>query len=245
MNDGSRRRVETLKSAGRCCRTGGNDYDRKVRNNMYKKLEDEAINAILEAGIDEFVENGLQGAAMSSIAKKSGVSVGVIYKYFKDKNTFFMSCLDHSLELLNDVLREAVAEATDLRDCIRKIVAALISNSKIHSSYNAMYNEITSGSCRKQARSLVDRIEGRSAEAYRNLIKQAQENGQITTETDAGILAFFFDNMLMMLQFSYSCDYYRDRMKLFCGDAAEDENIMADSLIRFLEAALQMEPINQ
>lgn len=212
-------------------------------SNMYKKLEDQTIDAILEAGIDEFVEKGLQGAAMSSIAKKSGVSVGVIYKYFTDKDTFFLRCLDHSLELLNDVLREAVAEAEDLQGCIRKIVAALISNSKIHSNYNAMYNEIMSGSCRKYAKDLVNRIEGRSAEAYRGLIEQAQKNGQITTETDAGILAFFFDNLLMMLQFSYSCDYYKDRMKLFCGDAADDENVMADSLTRFIEAALQMKTV--
>ena len=212
-------------------------------SNMYKKLEEETIDAILEAGIDEFVEKGLQGAAMSSIAKKSGVSVGVIYKYFTDKDTFFLRCLDHSLELLNDVLREAVAEAEDLQGCIRKIVAALISNSKIHSNYNAMYNEIMSGSCRKYAKDLVNRIEGRSAEAYRGLIEQAQKNGQITTETDAGILAFFFDNLLMMLQFSYSCDYYKDRMKLFCGDAADDENVMADSLTRFIEAALQMKAV--
>ena len=202
---------------------------------MYKKLEEETIDAILEAGIDEFIEKGLQGAAMSGIAKKSGVSVGVIYKYFTDKNTFFLQCLDHSLELLSDVLKEAVSEAKDLRGCIRKIVAALISNSKIHSNYNAMYNEIMSGSCRKYAKNLVNRIEGRSAEVYRTLIEQAQKEGMITTETDAGIL--------MMMQFSYSCDYYKDRMRLFCGDLADDEDIMADSLIRFMEAALQMKPM--
>lgn len=210
---------------------------------MYKKLEEETIGDILEAGIDEFIEKGLQGAVMSGIAKKSGVSVGVIYKYFTDKNTFFLQCLDHSLELLSNVLHEAVSEAKDLRGCIRKIVAALISNSKIHSNYNAMYNEIMSGSCRKYAKDLVGRIEGRSAEVYRTLIEQAQKEGMITTETDAGILAFFFDNLLMMMQFSYSCDYYKDRMRLFCGDLANDEDIMADSLIRFMEAALQMKPM--
>lgn len=29
---------------------------------MYKKLEEETIDDILEAGIDEFIEKGLQGA---------------------------------------------------------------------------------------------------------------------------------------------------------------------------------------
>ena len=32
-------------------------------------------------------------------------------------------------------------------------------------------------------------------------------------------------------------------MKLFCGDAADDENVMADSLTRFIEAALQMKTV--
>ena len=36
---------------------------------MYKKLEEETIDDILEAGIDEFIEKGLQGAVMSGIAK--------------------------------------------------------------------------------------------------------------------------------------------------------------------------------
>ena len=210
---------------------------------MYRKLNEAALGAILEAGIAEFARCGFQPASIAAVAKNAGVSVGVIYKYFTDKNTFFLQCLDHSLELLSNVLQEAVSEAKDLRGCIRKIVAALISNSKIHSNYNAMYNEIMSGSCRKYAKDLVDRIEGRSAELYRTLIEQAQKEGMITTETDAGILAFFFDNLLMMMQFSYSCDYYKDRMRLFCGDLANDEDIMADSLIRFMEAALQMKPM--
>ena len=210
---------------------------------MYRKLNEAALGAILEAGIAEFARCGFQPASIAAVAKNAGVSVGVIYKYFTDKNTFFLQCLDHSLELLSNVLHEAVSEAKDLRGCIRKIVAALISNSKIHSNYNAMYNEIMSGSCRKYAKNLVGRIEGRSAEVYRTLIEQAQKEGMITTETDAGILAFFFDNLLMMMQFSYSCDYYKDRMRLFCGDLADDEDIMADSLIRFMEAALQMKPM--
>ena len=53
---------------------------------MYKKLDEKTIEAILESGIDVFVEKGLRGAGMNEIAKRSGVSVGVIYKYFSDKD---------------------------------------------------------------------------------------------------------------------------------------------------------------
>ena len=48
---------------------------------MYKKLDETALEAILEAGIEEFARCGFQPASIADVAKKAGVSVGVIYKY--------------------------------------------------------------------------------------------------------------------------------------------------------------------
>ena len=202
---------------------------------MYKKLDEKTIEAILERGIDVFVEKGLRGAGMNEIAKRSGVSVGVIYKYFSDKDSFFLHCVNHSLELLDKVLEEAAGGSSDISEYIRKIVYALIRNSKLHANYNAMYHEIMSGGCKKYAEDIVEKIEKRSA----------RENGVIGNDTDPGILAFFFDNMLMMMQFSYSCDYYRERMKIFCGSSSEDDEEMAESLIQFIEGALRVQPVRQ
>ena len=55
---------------------------------MYKKLNDEMLVNIMENGIDEFVEKGFAGASMKAIAGRSGVSVGVIYKYFEARTDF-------------------------------------------------------------------------------------------------------------------------------------------------------------
>lgn len=81
---------------------------------MYKKLDDNAKQLILETGIDEFAERGLDGANINVIAKKAGVSVGVIYKYFGDKDSFFLACVRHSLALLDAVLSEAISHETDI-----------------------------------------------------------------------------------------------------------------------------------
>ena len=53
------------------------------------------------------------------------------------------------------------------------------------------------------------------------------------------LFAFFFDNLLMMLQFSYSCEYYQERMQIFCGEAALEDTKMADRLTRFLLGAMK------
>ena len=204
---------------------------------MYKKLDDEILNNILESGIDEFVDRGFSGANMRGIAQRAGVSVGVIYKYFSDKDSFFRACLDHSLQLLDNVLAEAVKEEDDIDSCIRNIVYALVRQSEQHSNYNAMYNEKTAGGCRVYAAEFAKEIETRSAQVYSRLIARAQAQGRISKDADSGVLAFFFDNLLMMLQFSFSCEYYRERMKIFCGESADKEDI-AEYMITFIEKAL-------
>ena len=203
---------------------------------MYRKLNEAALGAILEAGIAEFARCGFQPASIAAVAKNAGVSVGVIYKYFGDKDTFFLACVRHSLELMDATLQEAAAGGGPLAARMQRLILALIRQSRSHASYNAMYNEI---SCRKYAGTLAREIESRTAALYTRLFDGAQQGGQLTERIEPQLFAFFFDNLLMMLQFSYSCEYYQERMQIFCGDAALDDTKMADRLTRFLLGAMK------
>jgi len=206
---------------------------------MYRKLDDDTINTILETGIDEFANNGLDRANINVIAKKSGVSVGVIYKYFKDKDSFFLACVRHSLKLLEQVLKDAFSDDADVMTCIRRIVYALLEHSRKHRNYNVMYNEITSGSCKGYAAVLAKEIETHTAQVYKQLMEKAKQSADAEINIDSRMLAFFFDNLLMMLQFSYSCDYYRERMKIYCGENIPDDGEkVTEEFIKFIGGAL-------
>lgn len=209
---------------------------------MYKKLDDNAKMLILETGIDEFAERGLDRANINVIAKKAGVSVGVIYKYFGDKDSFFLACVRHSLDLLDEVLTEAVSHETDIASGIESIVSALAVHAREHKNHNAMYNEISSGGCKKYAKELAREIESRTARVYSTLLENARAAGTVDPELDPRLFAFFLDNLFMMLQFSYSCDYYSERMKIFCGEgSAEDTEKMTESFMHFVRNALKIE----
>lgn len=211
----------------------------KIGEVMYKKLDTDTINAILETGIEEFANNGLDRANINVIAKKSGVSVGVIYKYYKDKDSFFLACVRHSLKLLDQVLNDAFSDDADVMTCIRRIVYALLEHSRKHKNYNVMYNEITSGSCKRYANVLAKEIETCTAHVYEQLMEKAKKSADENINIDSRMLAFFFDNLLMMLQFSYSCDYYRERMKIYCGeDILDNDKKVAEEFIRFIGGAL-------
>ncbi len=206
---------------------------------MHKKLSDEKINELLEQGIDEFAMNGLDKANINKIAKNAQLSVGVIYKYYGDKNAFFLACVKHSLELLKEVLDAAVSVSEDLTERIHSVVCALVTHAKKHTNYNMMYNEITSGSAKRYAPDLAKEIESMSASVYTKLLESAKADGSIGSDVDTRMFAFFFDNLLMMLQFSYSCVYYKERMKIYCGeDILDDDDRMIAAFMSFMKAAL-------
>ena len=75
---------------------------------MLKRLTEGKINEILETGIVEFAQNGPDRANINVIARKSGVSVGVIYKYYQNKDAFFEACLRQALKALERVINDAL-----------------------------------------------------------------------------------------------------------------------------------------
>ena len=84
-------------------------------------------------------------------------------------------------------------------------------------------------------------IEGVSPKVYTELLAKAQKQGKIDKNADPAMFAFFFDSLLMMVQFSYSCDNYKERMKLYCGeDIFQNSEKMVNELTRFLLNALHV-----
>jgi AcrR family transcriptional regulator len=204
---------------------------------MYKKLDEETLNNLLEAGIQEFADKGFDKASIAEIAKKSGLSVGVLYKYYADKDDFFISCVRHSLKLLDSVMNEVTSDGKDLLGNLEIAIRRLIEHARNHTAYYIMYHEITAGGCRRFALELAREIESVSAKVYSNLIESARAKGIVRQDLDSKMFAFFFDNLLMMLQFSLSCDYYRERMKIYCGGEPTDEMLVKE-MLKFMNSAL-------
>ena len=206
---------------------------------MYKKLSEEKLENIRNEAVSEFATYGYEGASIGRIAKNAGTSVGVIYKYYADKDALFLECVNTSLSALNGILEELHAHMGSLRDAIGYIISALIDHAKEHALINRMYNEITSIGVSKNVALLAEEIESVTAKTYIDYFEKAQKEGLIRGDIDIARLAFFFDNLLMSLQFSYSCEYYRERMKIYCGtESFDDDEAMKEALVNFIIGAL-------
>lgn len=60
------------------------DKSSKIREPRQKRSI-EKKNKIIKAGIELILENGYHSTTTADIAKKAGVSTGIVYNYFKDK----------------------------------------------------------------------------------------------------------------------------------------------------------------
>lgn len=202
---------------------------------MYKKLDDEKLKSLILAGIDEFSEKGLSGANLKNISKNANLSVGVIYKYYKDKNSLFIACVHYSLQILQNLLDDILKNENDFKLCIKKIIHVTIQSSENQNTINKMYNTISSREADAFAVELAKEIEGVSAKVYTDLIKKAQADGKCCINANPALFAFIFDSILMMVQFSYSCDYYKERLKLYCGEEVlTNKQILEDNLVLFV-----------
>ena len=207
---------------------------------MLRKLTEDKLSEVLECGISEFAEHGFENASMKSIAQKAGLSVGVLYKYYADKEAFIMACVRRCLGGLEGFLTDMAATEDKPLNHVRSILKTLIYYSREHGDYIRMYQRITqlSGHYEELARE----IEGFTSGIYTEFIAKAQERGDIRRDIDPGLFAFFFDNLLMMMQFSYACPYYQERFRLYGGsDTQEGDEYVTMQLLKFMESAFTIE----
>jgi len=71
-------------------------------------LKEEMRKRIYDAAIKEFSEKGFTQASMREIAKDAGMTVGNLYRYFKDKEALFYSVISPAYESLMKLVGESI-----------------------------------------------------------------------------------------------------------------------------------------
>ena len=206
---------------------------------MLKPLTKDQTDNILKAAAEEFAGSGYAGTSVSSIAKKAGVSVGVIYKYYADKEDLFNACVAKSLGTMEEVLDAAKKSGGSMLEMADVLITEAQRFAKENPEYIRLYHQITATGSPSGNTQSAELIESGTARLYECFIKSASEAGAIRRDIDPSAFAFFFDNLIMMLHFSYAGDYYKDRFRIYCGDdATEKDAFIKDQLMKFIGGAL-------
>lgn len=204
----------------------------------FHKISEEKQQKILDAALNEFAQYGYSEANINKIAERADISVGSIYKYFNDKQNLYLMIVNYSVDTLREVLSQIISENDDFFTMVETIIGAIQVHAKIHENLFKLYNEMTAENNFELTWKTAGSVEGVTADLYSSLIAKAQEQGVVRKEIEPRYFAFFLDNLFVMLQFSYSCDYYKERLKLFVGeDAFQNDELMKQQLMGFIKGA--------
>ena len=215
-------------------------------NNIYYKptfmnITQEKREKILSVAVNEFAHNGFDNANINTIAKKAGVSVGSLYKYFDTKTDLFLTSVHYGITSLEVIVDGIVNSKDDVMVKLEKLIRIAIEFSRRNKVLIKLYNEFTSESNSELAKKIAADMESITSQAYKKAIIEGQVAGEIRTDIDPGMAAFLVDNLLMNIQFSYACDYYSERYKIYAGeDIFLKDEFAIENILRFIKAALKL-----
>jgi len=95
---------------------------------------------ILDTARALLMEKGLNATSINQIAKRSELSIGAIYFYFKDKEEIFAALQVEGLDLLGQSIRKAMKKGFSPEERIRAIAAAYLQFSEKHKNYFDIIN---------------------------------------------------------------------------------------------------------
>ena len=206
----------------------------------FDKIPEEKRKRILDVATTEFADYGFENTSIQQIAKKAEISVGSVYKYFENKEELFSMVVKESLSSLEELLLLHSSSDEDVMVKAEKVLKELLKFSRKHPQLIKLYCAITTGNNTEFSRMLAQRVESISAKVYTEVIKTAQKNGDARSDIEPEFFAFLLDNIFMMLQFSTSCDYYKERFKVYIGDDVENnEEKLLEHTLKFIKAAFK------
>ncbi len=207
----------------------------------FSNISEEKRTKILEVAVNEFATMGFNNANINTIAKKAEVSVGSLYKYFDTKTDLFLTSVNYGIGTLESVLESVIVSREDAMKKLEMLIRIAIDFSRKSGVLIKLYNEFTGENDPELAKTIARNMETLTAAAYKKTIIEGQVAGEIRTDIDPGMAAYLVDNILMNIQFSYACDYYSERYKIYAGeDIFEKDEFAIENILRFVKAALKM-----
>lgn len=201
----------------------------------FEKTSEVRREKVLNVAVLEFAERGFAGTNINVIAEKAGISIGAMYSYFASKEDLFLSIVSRQLDLVEDVLAEIDVEQ-QFFDVIREMFVQVMEKTREYPYLSQIYLDITTQSMSSLSQRLMNQFEAGVSDFLLKVVEKGKARGDLPESVDANMLAYNIDNLLIIFQFSFSSEYYAERMRFFLGDErGNDTEYQINSMVNFIE----------
>ena len=210
----------------------------KFHKSTFDKIDPERKQRIIDVSISHFAKNGYKTTNINHIAGEAGISIGSMYSYFESKEDLYLTINDYGYELLTRSLLEVNRKHSDHLKIFEQLLRASRRYAQDYPEMNQIYLEMSTQGMSSFAGKLSHQLEDITANLYRSILKKAKDEGKIDSGIDINVVSFCLDNLIVMFQFSFTSDYYKNRMRIFLGDDNPDEEDLIEKVMRFIKRAL-------
>lgn len=218
-----------------------NIINNKFHKDTFNKTTEERRQNVLKVAIEEFATNGYNATSINDISKKAQISIGAMYSYFASKEDLFLSIVNNAYFLMDHILKDVEDNSSDIFDCVRKMIQASRKFAIEYPHLNRIYLDITTQALSHMSIKLSNTLEIITPQILSKFIAKAKMQGKIRGDIDEKVAAFCMDNIFTMYQFSFSSDYYKERLKIYIGEEVlNDIDKLEESIYKFIIGALMM-----
>jgi len=211
----------------------------KFHKDTFDKTTEDRREKVLMVAIHEFAAKGYSATSINDIARNAHISIGSMYSYFASKEDLFLTIVNNAYFVMEKILNDVAVSSTDVFDCIEKMLYASRKFALDFPQLNQIYLDITTQALSQMAVRLSGKLEMITPNLLSSVIKQAKIEGKVRSDVDERVAAFVIDNIFMMYQFSFSSDYYKERMKIYLGEEMQNDIDQVEvSILQFIRRAL-------
>lgn len=173
-----------------------------------QQIKDARRTDILRAATRVFAKKGFSDTKISDVAKEAGLSHGLVYHYFENKDAVFRAILEDKLERSRSLMVEDDALGGTALDRMRASLALWFDRVRAEPDMSHVITQaIVSDNLDAETREMVRAHMRESFESATQRLARGQEAGEIGKHASARELATFLHCFMRGLAFATIVDY--------------------------------------
>lgn len=191
---------------------------------LRKRLREVAVEAMLDSAEQAMIKKGYEQTTMQEIAAAAGCATGTFYLYFKNKEELLEAIISRRARASFDLARQAMSGAEEPLEKLRLSYESFLRFAQEHRAFfrlafmalpmrHRILFQMLGGPARQEHEE-YNRLEAQ-------LLRQAQDQGQIRRDFSAELLQEFMDavTMSMLEQFTFAGENQsaEEQMRIFWG----------------------------
>jgi TetR/AcrR family fatty acid metabolism transcriptional regulator len=150
------------------------------------KVQEERRRQILQASVKAFARKGYHACRVSDIAKEAGVAYGLVYHYYRSKETLLEAIFKETWGAMLATIRSVEQLDEPAREQVRKVTEIVLRTWKRDPELvRVLVREVTRSSQVQEETEEIDL----AYQALQRIVEQGQETGEFRSDLDARLTA--------------------------------------------------------